>query len=151
MEVQTSQENVKTSKLYLLSRKLQTSAHLSFETKVFHSLLWAGEFLVTSKVMQLLKRAWYFTGCIVLTHTACMCLSSFSDSVNAVWKSEEFFMLFHISAQIELVQLSLLIQVMDTTITKHKTGVMNQQKGIKIAGLLCIFNMDILSYFIFNI
>lgn len=144
MEVQTSQENVKTSKLYLLSRKLQTSAHLSFETKVFHSLLWAGEFLVTSKVMQLLKRAWYFTGCIVLTHTAC------SDSVNAVWKSEEFFMLFHISAQIELVQLSLLIQVMDT-ITKHKTGVMNQQKGSKIAGLLCIFNMDILSYFIFNI
>lgn len=59
-------------------------------------------------------------------------------------------MLFHISAQIELVQLSLLIQVMDT-ITKHKTGVMNQQKGSKIAGLLCIFNMDILSYFIFNI
>lgn len=60
-------------------------------------------------------------------------------------------MLFHISAQIELVQLSLLIQVMDTTITKHKTGVMNQQKGSKIAALLCIFNMDILSYFIFNI
>lgn len=149
MEVQTSQEDVKTSKLYLLSRRLQTTAHLSFETKVFHSLLWAGEFLVTSTVMQLLKRAWYFTGCIVLTHS--MCLSSFSDSVNAVWKSEEFFMLFHISAQIELVQLSLLIQVMDTTITKHKTGVMNQQKGSKIAGLLCIFNMDILSYFIFNI
>lgn len=60
-------------------------------------------------------------------------------------------MLFHISAQIELVQLSLLIQVMDTTITKHKTRVMKQQKGSKITGLFSIFNTDILSYFIFNI
>lgn len=47
-------------------------------------------------------------------------------------------MLFHISAQIELVQLSLLIQVMDTTITKHKTRVMKQQKGSKITGLFSI-------------
>lgn len=59
-------------------------------------------------------------------------------------------MLFHISAQIELVQLSLLIRVMDT-ITKHKTRVVKQQKGSKITGLFCIFNVDMLSYFIFNI
>lgn len=60
-------------------------------------------------------------------------------------------MLFHISAQIELVQLSSLIRVMDTTITKHKTCVVKQQKGSKITSLFCIFNVDMLSYFIFNI